>query len=630
MNKNKIKKMKISLEKNKNIPISISITEVDNNRKLYQLNRNFFEFKYVIGKGGFGKVWQVIYKKTKEIYALKEMSKMKIIDKKSQKFINNELTLLKKLHNDFIVNMHYAFQDKDNLYLVIDFLSGGDLRYHISRYHTFSEEQTRFFISCIIQGLEHIHSNNIIHRDIKPENLVLDSRGYVRITDFGIAKENEKDNSKETSGTPGYMSPEVILRKNHSFSADFFAIGVIAFEFMKGRRPFIGTRNEIKEKMNNEKYFEEKIKIKNDDKIIKKGCSTECIDFINSLLEINENNRLGNKNGIKELKEHQWLKYYMWEEIETKQLEAPFIPDFDRDNFDKDYCKNMDIPSEKTKKRYEKILSSDEYQTAFINFYFNKDTINKNDKKIFNKKKIIIDGNLTNKILNTSKSSKNKMILDIKKYICESNEENISKRNSKNNELIKEIINDNTNKDDMLNKKMNKNKKMIKSNENIEDIYIKKLIIKNSMKEGNILSPYKYYNKSLSPKISIKNIFGKYHNNSNSKSNINIKSEDNIKQYSFVNININNIKSKNTFTSANKNLIERNNNLIYKKSNSRKKYLNINGEIKQMKLGFKGNFLKYKLKNKNLRDLFFKKIYNPFTLNKKGYNNINHNNNNKL
>ena len=616
------------LEKNKNIPISISITEVDNNnnRKINQLNRNCFEFKYVIGKGGFGKVWQVIYKKTKEKYALKEMSKTKIIDKKSQKFINNELTLLKKLHNDFIVNMYYAFQDKDNLYLVIDFLSGGDLRYHISRYHTFSEEQTRFFISCIIQGLEHIHSNNIIHRDIKPENLVLDSRGYVRITDFGIAKENEKDNSKETSGTPGYMSPEVILRKNHSFSSDFFAIGVIGYEFMKGRRPFIGTRNEIKEKMNNEKYFENEVKIKGNDKIIKKGCSTECIDFINSLLEINVENRLGNKNGIKELKEHQWLKYYMWEEIENKKLEAPFIPDFDRDNFDKEYCKNKDILSEKTKQRYQKIISSDEYQTAFIDFYYNKDTIIKNDKKVFNKKKIVIDGNLSNKKLNISKSNKNKnkILLDIKKYIGESTEENISNKNTK----MKEIINNNKNKEDMMNKKFDKNKKIINNiDNNIEDIYIKKLIIKNSMKVENILSPYKYYNKSLSPKISIKNIFGKYNN---SNSNINIKSEDNIKQNSLLNININNIQNKNTFTSANKNLNDRRNNFIYKKSNSSKKYININAEIKQMKLGFKGNFLKYKLKNKNLRDLFFKKIYNPFTINKKGYNNILQNNNNKL
>jgi len=168
--------------------------------------------------------------------------------------------------------------------------------------------------------------------------------------------------------------------------------------------------------MNDRKYFEEKIKIKNGDKIFKKGCSDDCVDFINSLLDIDANKRLGSNYGIKELKEHQWLKYYMWEEIENKKLEAPFIPDFDRDNFDKDYCTNIDAPGEKTKMRYEKIASKDEYKNAFENFYFNKD-IN-NNKKIFSKKKIIIDGSNDNKKLKVSKSNKNKMILNIRKFVC--------------------------------------------------------------------------------------------------------------------------------------------------------------------------------------------------------------------
>lgn len=199
------------------------------------MNRNQFEFCYVIGKGGFGKVWKVAYKKTKEIFALKEMSKLKVIDKNSEKSINSERSFLSKLYHPFMVNMHYAFQDNNNLYLVMDMLSGGDLRYHISRHRKFSEEQTRFFIACIIYGLEYIHSNNVIHRDIKPENLVLDGNGYAHITDFGIAKKNLSDNSSETSGTPGYMSPEVMKSKNHSFPVDFFAIGVIGYEFMNGK-----------------------------------------------------------------------------------------------------------------------------------------------------------------------------------------------------------------------------------------------------------------------------------------------------------------------------------------------------------------------------------------------------------
>ena len=164
------------------------------------------------------------------------MSKLRIIDKKSEKSINTEREFLSKLHNPFIVNMHYAFQDSENLYLVMDLMSGG----------------TRFFICGIIIALEYIHENNVIHRDIKPENLVLDNKGYIRLTDFGIAKENMPDNSSETSGTPGYMSPEVMKALNHSFPVDYYALGVIGYEFMNGDRPYNGkNRKEIKEQMMN-------------------------------------------------------------------------------------------------------------------------------------------------------------------------------------------------------------------------------------------------------------------------------------------------------------------------------------------------------------------------------------------
>ena len=272
------------------------------NNQENDLNRNMFEFITVIGKGGFGKVWKVQYKKTKEYFALKEMSKRKILDKKSEKSINSERKFLSILNHPFIVNMHYAFQDNDNLYLVMDMLSGGDLRYHCSRYRTFSEEQTRFFIACIIYSLEYIHFNNVIHRDIKPENLVLDDKGYVRVTDFGIAKYNTADNSSETSGTPGYMSPEVMNAENHSFPADFFAIGIIGYEFLMGYRPYNGkNRKEIKEKI-----FSEKVIITPEQK--QKGWSDDVIDFINKLLERNKNLRLGCNKGAQELKEHELLK----------------------------------------------------------------------------------------------------------------------------------------------------------------------------------------------------------------------------------------------------------------------------------------------------------------------------------
>ena len=336
------------------------------NSKKSEINKNNFKFLYVIGKGGFGRVWKIQSKKTKQIFALKEMSKLKIIDKKSEKSINSEREFLSKLNHPFIVNMHYAFQDKENLYLVMDMLSGGDLRYHVSRYRKFSEEQTRFFIANMVYALQYIHEHNVIHRDIKPENLVLDEKGYVRITDFGIAKENMPDNSSETSGTPGYMAPEVMKAKNHSFPVDFFAIGVIGYEFMLGRRPYYGKdRKEIKEQMLSTPAV---IKEEN----IAHGWSTDSADFINLLLKRKEEKRLGYKEGATELMNHPWLKYYPWTELKNKTLLAPFIPE-ERDNFDKHYCESIDKISEETQLRYEEIYGSSYYKNVFIDFFFNGD-----------------------------------------------------------------------------------------------------------------------------------------------------------------------------------------------------------------------------------------------------------------
>ena len=387
------------------------------------INKNSFQFLYVIGKGGFGKVWKVQFKKTKEIYALKEMSKLKIINKKSEKSINSEREFLSILNHPFIVNMHYAFQDRDNLYLIMDMLSGGDLRYHISRYRRFSEEQTRFFIACMVYTLEYIHGNNVIHRDIKPENLVLDNKGYVRITDFGIAKENMNDNSSETSGTPGYMSPEVMRGKNHSFPVDFFAVGVIGYEFMMGKRPYYGkNRKEIKEQM-----ISVQACIKKDD--LRQGWSPESADFINKLLIRKADNRLGSKYGALEMKEHPWLKYYPWKELENKSLPAPFIPE-KKDNFDKRYCESIDKIGEETKMRYEEILGGESYKNSFKNFYYNKDEV-ESKKKL--EKKIKNEENNNNKIL--------KEKVTITTNSTNNNNINIIKHNTPNNNTNQQSIN---------------------------------------------------------------------------------------------------------------------------------------------------------------------------------------------
>lgn len=174
--------------------------------------------------------------------------------------------------------MNYAFQDRENLYLVMDLLTGGDLRYHISKHRRFSEEQVKFFAACIVHGLEYVHDKNIIHRDIKPENLVFDNKGYIRLTDFGIARVFTRDNAKDTSGTPGYMAPEVMCRQNHGVAVDYFALGVICYECMFGKRPYLGkSRKEIRDHI-----LSKQVSIKKHE--IPKNWSTEAADFINQLL----------------------------------------------------------------------------------------------------------------------------------------------------------------------------------------------------------------------------------------------------------------------------------------------------------------------------------------------------------
>ena len=293
------------------------------------------------------------------------MSKAKIIDKHSVRNILRERKILSKLKNPFIVNIVFAFQDYENLYLVMDLLTGGDLRYHLNQKQAFSENETKFFISNILLGLENIHENKIIHRDLKPENLLFDEKGYIHITDFGISKFYKKENNADTSGTPGYMAPEVLLAKNHSFCADFYAIGIICYEFLLGQRPYMGKcRKDIKKLILSKEVFLEKNSIMCD-------FSEECIDFINKCLKRNEKERLGYTLGIKELKKHSWLFDCDWEKLYNKELVAVYIPQ-KNENFDKKYCECDDKISNVTYERYKNYMKNENYSKVFEGYnYFN-------------------------------------------------------------------------------------------------------------------------------------------------------------------------------------------------------------------------------------------------------------------
>ena len=436
------------------------------------------------------------------------MSKVKIIDKNCEKSIKGEREILSKLHHSFIVNMYCAFQDFENLYLVMDLLTGGDLRYHYCRIRRFTEEETKFFIGCVLLGLEYIHNNNILHRDIKPENLVSDENGYIRITDFGIAKTNKLDNSAETSGTPGYMAPEVILSKNYTFTVDFFAIGAIGYEFMLGKRPYNGdNRKQIRHLI-----LKSQVQIDKD----KVDWSEESVDFINKCLKRIESRRLGYLHGIKELKEHKWFENFNWDELFNKKLIAPFIPKKEG-NYDKSYCEVDENCGEETKIRYASYTERKNFDKLFFGYtYVNLDLVN-----------YFINENTSTK---RQKNSQNK-------------NDNVNKKEriGKNNMIIKEFLNKSKN---LLKKHKNSNNNNIIINNynninfNVNSLIINKNFLGNNQKKS-IDKSEKLIKKENISQLPEKEL----------EANINKKligrNKSNIKRKDFINEDLNNISDKN-------------------------------------------------------------------------------------
>lgn len=228
----------------------------------------------------------------------------------------------------------------------MDLLNGGDLRYHICQHKRFDEKTTKFFVACLVAGLEYCHEKKILHRDIKPENLVIDDEGYLRVTDFGIARVWRPENASDTSGTPGYMAPEVMCRNNHTYAVDYFAVGIMAYECMNGRRPYVGkSRKEIREHI-----MSKQVEIRMHE--IPPGWSVEAADFINRLIQRKPNHRLG-YNGSDEIKNHPWLQDFDWDALYERRLPAPFIPPAE-DNFDEsninEKWKDLDDPDFKEHK----------------------------------------------------------------------------------------------------------------------------------------------------------------------------------------------------------------------------------------------------------------------------------------
>ena len=300
---------------------------------------------------------------------MKEISKVKALIKKSINSIRMERAILKDIHYNFISNLYFSFQDKDFLYLIIDYYPGGDLRFYFEQNIQFNEKQIKFFVANIVLSLRYLRLNNILHRDIKPDNLVFDKKGYLNLTDFGISKKVKNNKIiKDKSGTPGYLSPEVLTGKNQTFSSDYFSLGIIIYELIFLERPFKGkTKQELAENILDNEINLTKDQLPNN--FINSPNADNLVDFINKLLKRKKEKRLGHKD-INEIINHQWLKDINWDNLESKMLleeNIPFIPS-PGDNFNFLKVNNHLNKKEKNYKSYLKLINN---STLFNNFYYN-------------------------------------------------------------------------------------------------------------------------------------------------------------------------------------------------------------------------------------------------------------------
>ncbi|KAH8105944.1 Pkinase-domain-containing protein [Cristinia sonorae] len=326
------------LQPNENEPVTgemrVQITFEASKTKRALTPRDF-EFLKLIGRGTFGRVFQVRKKDTKRIYAMKVLSKREIIAKKEVAHTIGERKILQRsLESPFLVGLKFSFQTDADLYLVTDFKSGGELFWHLQKETRFSEERARFYIAELVLALEHLHKYDIVYRDLKPENILLDATGHVALCDFGLSKPDLRSDELTNTfcGTTEYLAPEVLLDE-HGYSklVDFWSLGVLLFEMCCGWSPFYAedTQQMYKNICFGRIRFPKGV-INEDGK-----------QFVKGLLNRNPKHRLGAQHDAADLKAHPFFKTIDWEALSRKQVTPPFKPVVESDesvaNFDPEF-----------------------------------------------------------------------------------------------------------------------------------------------------------------------------------------------------------------------------------------------------------------------------------------------------
>ncbi|KAJ3225137.1 RAC-alpha serine/threonine-protein kinase [Clydaea vesicula] len=296
-----------------------------------------FQIHKVVGKGKFAKVLLCSQKTTGKVYA------MKVIQKEGENETTdacNESRILHSIIHPFIVCLLCAFQSPERLYLVMEYVNGGELFFHISNFGRFSEERVKFYSAEILLGVECLHGKGIIYRDLKLENILLSKDGHIKITDFGLSKreEDKEEDSSHVVGTLEYLAPEVLKGEKATYAADWWAYGVVLFEMLCGYHPFYSEEREYIHEfiLNAPIEFPEHV-------------SDEACDLAFKLLTRNPEKRLGSGgSGGLEIRSQKYFESIDFVKLFNKEIPVPFQPelvdDFDVRFFDEQFTEEPITP----------------------------------------------------------------------------------------------------------------------------------------------------------------------------------------------------------------------------------------------------------------------------------------------
>uniref|UniRef100_A0A670JNB3 Ribosomal protein S6 kinase n=1 Tax=Podarcis muralis TaxID=64176 RepID=A0A670JNB3_PODMU len=298
------------------------ISETSVNRGPEKIRPECFELLRVLGKGGYGKVFQVrkvTGANTGKIFAMKVLKKAMIVrNAKDTAHTKAERNILEEVKHSFIVDLIYAFQTGGKLYLILEYLSGGELFMQLEREGIFMEDTACFYLAEISMALGHLHQKGIIYRDLKPENIMLNHQGHVKLTDFGLCKESIHDGTVTHTfcGTIEYMAPEILMRSGHNRAVDWWSLGALMYDMLTGAPPFTGE--------NRKKTIDKILKCKLN---LPPYLTQEARDLLKKLLKRNAASRLGAGPGdAGEVQAHPFFRHINWEELLARKVEPPFKP----------------------------------------------------------------------------------------------------------------------------------------------------------------------------------------------------------------------------------------------------------------------------------------------------------------